>query len=138
MHESMKRLYDVVRQQSPLEKHLQAAVARAMNQSQQTVKNWEKRGISKEGALLAQEIWGCDANELRGQPTPFKLPERQNLTSIAQESDIDRPYLWPFTLVTRPQWLMLDDDEREDVERMAKRLITSKQSAPAKKLKAAG
>ncbi|MDF3822579.1 hypothetical protein P3G55_21945 [Leptospira sp. 96542] len=133
----MKRLYEVVRERDQLEKHLQAAVARAMNQSQQTVKNWEKRGISKEGALLAQTIWGCDANELRAQPVAVYSKSRQNNVTEVREASPDFPPLWPFDDVTRPQWLALDSDERADVERFALRLIKSKQPAPAKNKSAA-
>lgn len=43
-----------------------AQIARRMNVSIQAVVNWEKRGISREGALLAQLAYGCDANWLLG------------------------------------------------------------------------
>jgi hypothetical protein len=42
----------------------QSAVARALVESPQTVKNWEKRGISKGGAMKAQAVFGCNANDL--------------------------------------------------------------------------
>ena len=42
-----------------------SALAKALNVSPQTVKNWSSRGISKEGAMAAQAKFGCDANELR-------------------------------------------------------------------------
>lgn len=135
MHESMKRLYEIVREHDRLEKHLQAAVARAMNQSQQTVKNWEKRGISKEGALLAQTIWGCDANELRA--IPISATTLASTPLIAREATPEYQTLWPFREVTLPQWLELEPDEREDVERLALRLIKSKHPAPAQKKSAA-
>lgn len=44
-----------------------SALARELNVSPQTVKNWSARGISKEGAMAAQAKFGCDANSLRGQ-----------------------------------------------------------------------
>lgn len=42
----------------------QAELARALNQSSQTVMNWEKRGISKSGLLKAQALIGCSATWL--------------------------------------------------------------------------
>lgn len=39
----------------------QSAVARALNESPQTVKNWETRGVSKAGALKAEELLGVRA-----------------------------------------------------------------------------
>lgn len=42
----------------------QSALARALNESPQTVKNWETRGISKGGAMKAQAVFGCNANDL--------------------------------------------------------------------------
>lgn len=41
-----------------------AMVARALNISAQRLQNWEERGISKEGALAAQKLYGADANAL--------------------------------------------------------------------------
>lgn len=42
----------------------QSAVARLLNVSPQTVKNWEARGISKVGAIAAQNVIGCSASWL--------------------------------------------------------------------------
>ena len=55
----MKRLYAAalaLRQESG-----QSNVARLLNASPQTVKNWESRGISQSGAIKAQAVIGCDA-----------------------------------------------------------------------------
>lgn len=41
-----------------------AALARMLGVSQQRLKNWEARGISKEGALKAQAVLGFDCNKL--------------------------------------------------------------------------
>jgi phage repressor protein C with HTH and peptisase S24 domain len=39
----------------------QSAVARLLNESPQTLNNWEARGMSKKGMLNAEEIIGCRA-----------------------------------------------------------------------------
>ena len=59
MHPSMERLYAAaltLKRESG-----QSNVARLLNASPQTVKNWESRGISQNGAIKAQEIIGCNA-----------------------------------------------------------------------------
>lgn len=63
IHPSVANLYEAA---ASLRRHdSPAAVARALNVSPQRLQNWEERGISKEGALLAQNVYGVDANELR-------------------------------------------------------------------------
>ncbi len=59
MHETMKRLYEAAREMKAVEG--QTEVANLLRQSPQTLNNWESRGISKAGAILAQTIIGCDA-----------------------------------------------------------------------------
>lgn len=59
MHESMKRLYEAARilkgAETPTE------VAKLLDTTPQVLNNWERRGISKEGLLTAQEAIGCRA-----------------------------------------------------------------------------
>lgn len=62
MHIQMKRLYQAAKELRGIE--TQAELARALNQSSQTVKNWESRGISKAGMLKAQAEIGCSATWL--------------------------------------------------------------------------
>lgn len=62
MHPSMVKLYRIA--DDTLKIKGQSAVARALSESPQTVKNWETRGISKGGAMKAQAVFGCNANEL--------------------------------------------------------------------------
>lgn len=63
MHETMKRLYAA----AELLKHVtgQSAVARLLNASPQTVKNWEARGVSKQGMLDAEQLIGCRSSWVR-------------------------------------------------------------------------
>lgn len=55
----MKRLYQAAMALRGVD--TQTEVARLMGTSPQVVSNWEKRGISKEGLLTAQERIGCRA-----------------------------------------------------------------------------
>ena len=60
-HPSMERLFCAVKNKGiagPSE------LASRMNVSEQVITNWSARGISATGALLAQKIFGCDANWL--------------------------------------------------------------------------
>jgi len=67
MHETMVRLYEAAKKLKGLETPTE--VARALNQSQQTVNNWERRGISQAGMLKAQALLGCSATYLQtGEP----------------------------------------------------------------------
>lgn len=59
----MKRLYEAARIQSGISG--QSQLARAMDASPQTVKNWETRGISQQGLIQAQRVFGCSASWLQ-------------------------------------------------------------------------
>lgn len=59
MHASMERLYAVIGRLRGMEG--QTRLADALNESPQTVNNWESRGISAIGAIKAQREFGCNA-----------------------------------------------------------------------------
>lgn len=64
MHASMQRLYDL----SGLKG---SALARKMNASQQSINNWQIRGLSKDAAIKASKIFGSSVEWLlegTGQP----------------------------------------------------------------------
>lgn len=60
MHDSATRLYEAAKALRRTEG--QSAVARLLNESPQTVKNWETRGVSRQGAIKAQNLIGCNAH----------------------------------------------------------------------------
>lgn len=62
MHPSMKRLYDAASRLTPSIGG-QSELARALQQSPQTVKNWETRptGVSASGASKAQQLLGISS-----------------------------------------------------------------------------
>ncbi|CBJ38301.1 putative phage repressor [Ralstonia solanacearum CMR15] len=76
MHTTMVRLYEAARELKGLE--TQAEVARALNFSQQRVKNWEARGMSKGGMLRAQEIFGCSATWLETGRLPMETVKQKS------------------------------------------------------------
>lgn len=59
MHQATQRLYQAAKALRNISG--QSALARALNESPQTVKNWETRGVSKAGALKAEELLGIRA-----------------------------------------------------------------------------
>lgn len=63
MHETMTRLYQAAKELRGLE--TPTDVANALNQSPQTIKNWEYRGMSQGGMVIAQEVIGCSASWLK-------------------------------------------------------------------------
>ncbi len=60
MNPQMERLYRAAKELKGLVG--QSALARVLNSSPQTIHNWELRGVSKQGLLLAQRIIGCSAS----------------------------------------------------------------------------
>jgi hypothetical protein len=74
-HPSIERLYGIAADhgdRSP------ASVARRLNVSAQRLGNWETRGISKAGALDAQNCYGTDANWLRTGAGVRTAPQQQS------------------------------------------------------------
>ncbi len=112
MHQSMARLYQFVNESGPLLG--QSALARKMDESPQTVKNWESRGISEGGALKAQAIFGCNANWLLGSATDTPAPPMPTATLVA--SDNLGGWQWPFWSVSPKDYAMLSAEEKAHIE----------------------
>lgn len=67
MHPSYIRLMDAAKKATagtsqPINRP--AELARAMNESPQRIHNWQVRGVSKEGALKAETLYGVSANHI--------------------------------------------------------------------------
>jgi phage repressor protein C with HTH and peptisase S24 domain len=88
MHETTERLYLAARILKKTEG--QSAVARLLNTSPQTVKNWESRGVSRQGMIDAQRLIGCRSTwietgegEMVDSPASSLLPEDSALIPIS-------------------------------------------------------
>jgi len=57
MHESMARLYKIAFETKRLV--TPTDLANALNTSPQVINNWGERGVSKDGLLAAEKIFGC-------------------------------------------------------------------------------
>jgi len=62
MHDTMVRLYDAAKQLRNVAGP--SAVAHLLNESPQTIKNWETRGISRGGLIKAAQAVGCNLSWL--------------------------------------------------------------------------
>lgn len=85
MHEQMKRLYEAAGSLKGIIG--QSKLARALNVSPQTVKNWESRGVSREGTLAAQRIIGCSAVWVETGEGPMQadnMPEDASLRELVR------------------------------------------------------
>jgi SOS-response transcriptional repressor LexA len=80
MHPQMERLYLAARELRKVQG--QSELARTLNTSPQTIHNWESRGVSKQGMLLAQRIVGCSASWLETGKGPMSLSGSPNLTPV--------------------------------------------------------
>ncbi len=103
MHPSMDRLLDFARRSTaalPLASRLTdfAGVQARLGVSSAVMTNWKSRGISKEGALQAQEAMGCSATWL--------------LSGEGPDASDD----WPFTRVDRARWLACTPEDRGYVQ----------------------
>lgn len=87
MHETTERLYLAAKDLRKITG--QSDLARALNASPQTVKNWESRGVSKQGMLDAQRLIGCSALWLEtGLGTMLAVNEKRADYNVEQGPDI--------------------------------------------------
>lgn len=83
-HESLQRLLSIAFELAEIEGP--AALASALGQSEQTVTNWGSRGVSKAGAILAQEKLGCSANWILHNALPRLVSVDVDQAQEAQKS----------------------------------------------------
>lgn len=126
MQPSMVFLYKVASEKRQV--HKPAAVGRVMGVSSQRLKNWEARGISKEGALIAQAMFGIDCNELLALNTPTdglpmayatNIEPVKGLHQISEKRAERGQPAWPFDTVTPEQWEALTQSQKIAVEAVA-------------------
>jgi hypothetical protein len=107
----------------------QSAVARLLNVSPQVMKNWEARGVSEGGALLAQKIIGCDANwVLNGfgqkQGVYRTIDGSSNVLAVHDtQSNYTVTPVWPFGSFTPQDWNAMDEDSKAQIETYARGLV---------------
>jgi hypothetical protein len=127
MHPTCERLYAAALQSKGTKG--QSAVARLMNVSPQVMRNWESRGVSEKGALIAQGVLGCDANWILFGSTETPNPMALNPAPIQnQKVNEPRPLYgpveaWPFRSFDKDDWALLDRESRTLIENYARGLV---------------
>lgn len=123
IHSSVQKLYQAARELRNVSG--QSAVARLLDESPQTVKNWEKRGISEGGALKAQRKIGCDANWLLSDGSAMELQAWRPADEMPQriQSTLD----WPFSMISRDHIDRLTPAQRGHIESTVLMLLGAKE-----------
>lgn len=92
MHETAQRLFEAAKKARP-EIEGPADLARALNQSEQTINNWSYRstGVSKQGRLLAQKELGISATWIEDGSGPMfssskHIPRKSGVPDIDPEA----------------------------------------------------
>lgn len=115
MHESMVRLYKIAFDAEKIQGS--SALAARLITSPQRVKNWEYRGVSEAGAIQAQKVFGCDVNVLLGRAGHTYQPNKKAASLVANQQG-PTPWNWPFREVTPDKWALLDQDEKDNFEKL--------------------
>lgn len=140
-HASTQRLYLAARELKSV--NGQSAVARLLNQSPQTVKNWEARGISKAGAIEAARIIGCSALWLMQGIGPMTAGAAEQTEAVPTPPPSywrEGKASWPFKTISPDQYNTLSFEQKMHVEQNIRMIIgpiEEKQDQP-RKIAAAG
>jgi phage repressor protein C with HTH and peptisase S24 domain len=86
MHNTMKNLYRIAKDRFGIDGP--SDLGQKLNESAQTINNWENRGISKRGILLAANIFGIDARAIEGDAGFYF--DSTTVTSIDNNNEVDR------------------------------------------------
>lgn len=130
MHETMSRLSTAALEMNGAIGPAQ--IARLLGESEQTLTNWAKRGVSIPGAVKAERLIGCPAIwVLYGEGSPPQTPDKKmrhtytaSSTSIAAHTARDQRYAWPFARITESDWKRLTPDQRQAAELLVAAYIT--------------
>ncbi|MBX9427939.1 hypothetical protein [Ralstonia pseudosolanacearum] len=114
MDDTMTRLYQAARERLGLTSPTE--VAKHLNQFPQTLKNWEKRGISHVGLVLAEELIGCSATWLRtGKEADNTVTAGETAVAPGEQHAVQL-VTWPFSRIPWPRVMRLPADELAFVE----------------------
>lgn len=112
------------------------------------MKNWEARGISENGALRAQKIFGCDANWiLEGgspevQSAPWSTKSAITLSETGDPAPTSKvitlteaapygPTPWPFS-VAKERFAALPPEKKQLVDIYMRGIVEGHESPPKK------
>lgn len=117
MHAQMDRLYQAAYEIKGIRG--QSALAFALNESPQTISNWESRGISSNGLLSAQEKIGCNAVWVRDGVGTMRFDVDASGTETIESEEVaikpgDPFPLYPSYLSDRLAWAIAQKAGREN------------------------
>lgn len=128
MHESMERLVKAALEIRGATGHAQ--IARLLNESEQTITNWAKRGVSIPGAIKAERNIGCQAIwVLYGEGEAPQTPDRttQHRYRIAHTTNgthqVNEPVAWPLKTVSQAEWQRLTHAQKTAIDHIARSYI---------------
>ncbi|WP_394788566.1 LexA family protein [Rhodoferax sp.] len=100
-HASLRRLLEIAKDAKITGP---AALAASMGESEQTVTNWGRRGVSKLGAMKAQEKFGCSANWVLNGTLPRLITEASYRSLASHEKNMS-----PLVSIQLLSWLHAGD-----------------------------
>ena len=106
-HPSLERLLSFARETSSVSGH--ADLAGSLLESEQTVTNWAKRGVSKAGAMKAQAKFGCSANWLLTGALPKLAHTSDSIASNIAPAAIGRNRIPLIDYVQAGMWTAVAD-----------------------------
>lgn len=113
MNDQMKRLYEAAKTLKGIKG--QSALARALNESPQTVKNWESRGISERGLVSAQAVIGCNANWVRDGAGEMRSNAPQDEDRAAIEKAVELLFIFGKCSPDDQDWILSAAKDRISV-----------------------
>lgn len=129
MHETMSRLSIAALQLKGATGPAQ--IARLLGESEQTLTNWAKRGVSVPGAVKAELLIGCAAIwVLYGKETPVGIPEQETRHKYTQglsiaHHNVTEPWpAWPFSNITKVEWERLAQSQKQAAELLVRAYIS--------------
>lgn len=130
MHETMSRLSTAALEMNGAIGPAQ--IARLLGESEQTLTNWAKRGVSIPGAVKVERLIGCPAIwVLYGEGAPPQTPDQKtrhtykvSQTSIATHTAQEQRRAWPFAGITESDWKRLTPGQRQAAELLVAAYIT--------------
>lgn len=100
MHHSFSRLVAVAASGQKVAAIVgDSAIAQALNESPQTVYNWKRRGVSKEGAINAAKVFGGTADFILEGGESLPPPPASGVAHVVSYPKIETPPITPWEVV---------------------------------------
>lgn len=129
MDKKMERLYKAAQELKGI--NSPSELAKALNESPQTITNWAKRGISSSGSIRAQAVIGCSANWILTGEGPM-VTDAETIRSI--ESACSQRYLVP---ILANHASMGDGSDQNDEDVLADQIYLTERFVAELKIKQA-